>query len=253
MLMRLIPSLLMICLVCFLADTVSFSATRQTQSQRDLVGVYRWDGGFSFQSLELNRNGRFAFCTGACLSGGEWRGTFDLRSGHVVLSPKKYQRQLGPAVKGESKLAVTRYVPIRWGRRLYLLSEQELIDFCNDINIGEEPHRTNGGTGLLRQGDERKHVTDLPKLPEQWRKYVLTRPRLGKIISTEKYGHAAWVSLGLRHGLRKGMILTTSDGGWRRFEIAKITTTKCLIESEPSYTFQIGAKVSTRFPVQPES
>lgn len=46
-------------------------------------------------------------------------------------------------------------VPVRLGRRLYLLPLRQQLDFCIALAEGREPRRSDVGEFLIRQGDER--------------------------------------------------------------------------------------------------
>jgi len=68
------------------------------------------------------------------------------------------------------------FIPISWGSRHYLVPGDEVIGFCNNINQGLEPRAGGRGFYLLRKGDENKEVTGFPKLPDEYRSYLLGKP-----------------------------------------------------------------------------
>jgi hypothetical protein len=66
--------------------------------------------------------------------------------------------------------------PISWGSRRYLIPADDLVDFCNSINGGREPRTGSHGFHLLRRGDEKKKVTLFPKVPDEYKQYLLAKP-----------------------------------------------------------------------------
>lgn len=71
------------------------------------------------------------------------------------------------------------FVAIRWGDREYLVenSRSDMISFCNDVNAGLEPRRTQGGTRwLLRDKDWERNAPGLPRVPEEYHRYLHRTP-----------------------------------------------------------------------------
>ena len=77
-------------------------------------------------------------------------------------------------------------VPVAWGERHYLIPTGEIVGFCNDINQGGEPRPRVHGFHLLRRGDETKEVSGLPKLPDEYRAYLVNKPIEATIVAVGK-------------------------------------------------------------------
>lgn len=54
------------------------------------------------------------------------------------------------------------YVPVHWGQRHYLIDVDEWSQFVKAVRTGTEPRSQAGGRFLLRAGDERLPVEDVP-------------------------------------------------------------------------------------------
>ena len=57
------------------------------------------------------------------------------------------------------------FVPVTWGPRRYLISEDRVGEFCNAVNAGSEPRVHPQGRFLLRGGDETKSYDPAQPLP----------------------------------------------------------------------------------------
>ncbi|MDR2981031.1 MAG: hypothetical protein LBV12_02150 [Puniceicoccales bacterium] len=85
-----------------------------------------------------------------------------------------------PSQELDSKL-----YPIQWGERHYLIPPSQMVDFCNDVSAGRERHYGFSSTYLLKCGDEKKQVSGLPDVPEQFRSYLLSTPINATITAVE--------------------------------------------------------------------
>jgi hypothetical protein len=76
-----------------------------------------------------------------------------------------------------------KFIPVRWGQRLYLISPIDMIDFAVAINSGEEPkmqdksERVRRCHFFLRDSDWNKPVFGLPDLPSPWKTLTLSVER----------------------------------------------------------------------------
>ncbi len=76
---------------------------------------------------------------------------------------------------------------IGWGGRHYLVREDRVIDFCNDVNAGIEPRDgKTGGWSLLRSGDEKIRVTGFPQVPPEYADYLLHKPVQARVVKVDK-------------------------------------------------------------------
>ena len=115
------------------------------------------------------------------------------------------------------------FTPIRWGERNYLVAAEDILDFCNAINSGDEP-RTHifAWRFFLRRGDEDKEVQGKPELPEEFMAHLLNEPVEAAIVSlknTRAGKHPNWeivtfvVDKGKKDGLLPGMMLHITGPG----------------------------------------
>ena len=179
-----------------LSHTLAFFALSQTnESNSDhpigISGTYTFGHQFGNSSLMLAEDGSYSWEGRDCTTLYTEQGTYTFTNNTLTLTIRTSARQPHPlpgdnarpisenntdengAGTSESR-AVRRLAFVRWGERLYLIEESELRAFCNAINGGIEPRRTNSvddytGTFYLRVGDEEKPVTGIPELPETWR------------------------------------------------------------------------------------
>lgn len=169
---------------------------------KEIKGWYYFGDGLGVNcGLELRADGRFEFSWYGCL--GEYdrnTGPYHVEKGRVVLFPEK------PNIREGFQGTPTRFFPVPWGERLYLVEDERILEFCNAINQGQEPRRKVHGMVYLRRGDEKKPVSGRPVLPKVWRDYLLETPLEGKVI--DALGNRGVVNLGKKHGLKVGMVLT---------------------------------------------
>jgi len=121
---------------------------------------YLGDGlGFNFR-LVIQPDGTFSYTWQGCLGTyAKVSGTAFLRNGELVLKPSSQQ--------GDPRLD-TRFLPVRWGDRQYLVPSDQLLDFTNQIKRGAEPRSSSFGHVYLRKGDWDKPVSGAPDLPEPY-------------------------------------------------------------------------------------
>ncbi len=231
-----------------------------------LSGEYFWGKWYMGATLKLFSNGKFKESTysdainpqtGA--AGSNIYGYYGVKDGHLILSPKYSTPGQGAKPKYANKRtkwsgSAMRLLPVRWGSRLYLLyrNEQEL-DFCNAINLGDEPRpagqRRDGSSFFLRVDDEKKAVTGLPQIPQQWSSYLLPTPVVGKVISVGK-GSTAIVNVGKTDKIKVGMIFTDNKLGSEEntFKVIALQNHQATIKNEITWraNIKVGEEVSTR-------
>jgi hypothetical protein len=54
---------------------------------------------------------------------------------------------------------------VRWGERTYLVPEDRLVDFADEIQRGDEPRSGRFGSYYLREGDWERPATGAPDIP----------------------------------------------------------------------------------------
>lgn len=182
--------------VFFSAGAITLvNAAEDSASNRPVGEFCSADIGFH-RSLKLKADHTFSFDWSGCLGeNGHTVGKSSLANGRI---------ELAPAARMQPKTLL----PIHWGDRIYLVESDKFMEFCNEINAGNEPRDEAQGAAFLRSGDEKKDVSGVPLLPSPWNDFILQKPLQGKIIRV--IGQAAEVNLGAADGLKPGMALS----GW---------------------------------------
>ena len=183
-----------------------------TVSSADLVGEY-WcgDSGMS-QCLRLDADGSFDWALHGCLGvEGRNHGTFNVVDSVL---------QLEPAERNVVLLGGTRFVPVKWGDRLYLIPAAIIGRFRERIARGEEPRIGIGGGRspfYLRASDWDVAITSVPIAPAPWNAHFqLLKPAKVQArvtaLRSEPYkelvNHYAVLDRGAKDGLRQHMWLT---------------------------------------------
>ena len=139
-------------------------------------------------------------------------------------------RPRGTSRKSRRSSFPVRYLPIKWGRRLYLVPDAQMIDFCNSVNSGSEPRSNVHGLSYLRRNDYKINVKGSPSVPKHWRDYILTRPVHGKVLRL--FGkYRMKVDLGFVDGIRVGMDLHVIHGGNEEtIEVIRVGNSRCIGE-----------------------
>lgn len=177
-----------------------------------LAGEYSYGNGFDVNcTLEISSNGRFLYkkCRyDAVLD--QASGMVSLKDGHLVLKPEE-PRQAWP--RGTSPVLV----PVSWDQRLYLIPQNDLAGFSNEINRGIEPvSRGSMGNYYLREGDWDRPATGKPDLPKEWKERLLDEPVIGVVAGRDPLNR--WIiSLGKNYGVYDGMELSAWAPGLLRF------------------------------------
>ncbi len=157
------------------------------------------------------------------------------------------------------------FIPVSWGSRHYLISPNEMIEFCNSVNAGSGRRKFPFGSHLLRQGDEKLEVVGLPKIPSEFQELLLVKPIEATITSVGpnklqprsddlkiKYTSVT-INAGRNKGVRPGMELyEIRNQSWDPIRIIKTEANHSegvmtqIGEKEPGP--QSGWRLSTRAP-----
>ena len=169
-------------------------------------------------------------------------GSFFVKNGILILQP------LHPNGQGGFKGTPTRFLPINWDDRRYLIPENQLLNFVNEINQGTEPRHGMFGQFYLRKGDENKTVSGFPHLPARWQEYLLLKPIQGEVIEvTKKF---VVINVGKKNGLKMGMILTARNSQSMFTQLKIISLEDHTAKAKALYKkddVRIGDIVSTKF------
>ena len=170
---------------------------------RPFAGTYRLGDGFTGSSLTIGLDGNGAYSEFHDVGGeANCPATAEVTEG--VLAVRISAMALGE--DGAPRDVIRRYVPVRWGERLYLLHDDEGADFCAAIHRGWEPTKDQCGLFYLREGDWRKPAPGRPELPGRFQGFLLSSPLEAKIARILDNG-AAVVDAGSEDGFRVGMFL----------------------------------------------
>lgn len=193
--------------------------------------------GYGSAQLDLNSNGTFKYSDGCCMIEQEGSGTYSIESGVVVLEsdesgPSETTKETYPkATNIEWK--PRRLAPIAWDQRLYLIDEDKVIEFCNQINAGEEPRKDfMGRSFLLRDQDWKKPASGKPKLPQKYAEYLVDQPLEAKVVSQREY--KLTINKGYGDGVRLGMRMYADSNGLVNFpsgiEVVKVDDSSAAAE-----------------------
>lgn len=261
--------------VILLLLTVNTSA-QETPSKAELVGRYYSGHNFGGSSVTLKADGTYTDSSGSCTYSTKESGTFVVSDGAVRFKILKYTgnhhgdepevdlfdnqaRKAFFGYRDDQEVApiVTEYalVPVKWGKRIYLLDEKSFDDFTDAINLGFEPRddlRSEPYAGMfyLRDGDERKPVSGIPSLPREWSALLLKNPVTATVVSI--YGNQqetiAIINKGSRDGLRVGIKLISNDEKpliWAMSEVISVEETFARVRVVGET--KVGSKLATKY------
>ncbi|MCP4745401.1 MAG: hypothetical protein GY874_04555 [Desulfobacteraceae bacterium] len=134
-----------------------------------IAGSYYHGNGIGINKrLIITSEGRFFYKYSGSLGVYDRnKGWVSKQDGCLVLHPNFWSRKSFP----------TKLLPVKWGQRLYLVSDKRLKDFCNDIKKDQEPRKKIQGRYYLRTNKDSyadyEHIpSGSPQLPEKWLKYL---------------------------------------------------------------------------------
>lgn len=147
-------------------------------------------------SLSLLHDGRYSFVWSGCTGiYGRESGWAQRIRGYLVLTP------VTPIKPPLERV----FLPVRWGRRTYLVPPQRLAEFCDAIVQGDEP-RNQSASGKFYAKRLIHRVEGTPDLPERWAAYLRSKLVLGTIVDVMKNGRAR-VNVGSKDGISVESIL----------------------------------------------
>jgi hypothetical protein len=115
----------------------------------EIAGEYFMGDGLGVNlTLVIAPDGEFSFKWQGCM------GTYDIATGRASV----HDGELWLEPNTERKDLETRFRPVRWGDRLYLVSSNRLHAFAKEIDRGREPRSYGHGSFYLRKGDWHKPV-----------------------------------------------------------------------------------------------
>lgn len=224
------------------AVTTAASAIPPDQATTDIVrlaGEYSYGNGFDMNcTLEISAEGRFLFKLWNCETVvDQSSGRITITDGLIMLHPDK-QRDSWP--RGTASVMV----PVVWGKRLYLVPQNDIAGFSNQVNRGLEPVSRGGiNSYYLREGDWDRPVEGKPQLPDGWENQLLDEPVTGVIAGRDPSNR--WIiNLGKYHNIYEGMELSAWASDRRRFvnllvtEIGEHTSAVEIVDAPPNMAIQ---------------
>lgn len=157
----------------------SFEDEMATGAVPDWAGdYYDGDGLGRNVHLRISPQGGFVSTWSGCM------GLYDLNYGPLQLRGNRLTLdfELPNDAAGVGFPREFRFV--KWGGRMYLLTEDELKPFVNAVNSGLEPHKEcipSCGFFRVRRGDDARAVSGVPDLPAEYRRLLLDRPITGTV------------------------------------------------------------------------
>lgn len=233
-----------------LEQATSFSVT-------DLAGKYYFGDGLGVNcSLELKGDGKFSFTWRGCLGVYDQNnGPWVLEKGIILLKPTR------PNSRDGFRGTATQFFPVRWGEQLYLVADDEIIDFCGALNENWVFNSDRNAFFYLREGDEKKPRTGMPDVPAVYRQY-LHEPFKAKVASVLKnkvtvadQGRSAStvqevivINQGSKAGVIRGMKFMIEGGDSFGYEVTRVTddTAECVARGSKTKQGRVkkGAQVS---------
>lgn len=212
--------------------------------EKELHGRYYYGDGLGVNcSLELDPNQHFTFKWRGCL--GEYDsnlGPWKLDGDIVVLKPEKPYKRVG--FQGMS----VRFVPVKWGKRHYLVDEYEMPGFCAAAARGEFPTRDNihGQDYVKLEGGEPLGTQDPPLIPQRFKDFYEKGPIEAEVIRIDKTGNAV-LDKGTVGRLKLGMLLAINEFG--RIDLKVVSATPNQAMAQPLYYWNSDrpVKVGDRF------
>jgi hypothetical protein len=125
----------------------------------EIAGEYYMGDGLGVNlTLVIAPDGEFSFKWQGCM------GTYDTATGHASVHDGELWLEPNTEINTERKDLESRFLPVRWGGRLYLVSSNRLHAFAKEIDRGTEPRSYAHGSFYLREGDWDKPVDGPPEV-----------------------------------------------------------------------------------------
>lgn len=221
---------------------------------------YQGDGLGVNQRIVLSPKAGFVFTWHGCL------GLYDRNSGEVREEKDTLQLKFvyPNSRKGFQGIA-GEMVRIPWGDRRYLVPADEVAEFCNAVNSGDEPRTGAHGRFLLRDKDWEKKVEGNPKLPDGYQRFLLKEPIQAKIVKvgeakirdgiagTQFRTTTVTLNVGKKQGVLPGMRFFLMDDSVNDAKVVRVLDEESIAEVEdmlsdksPVQAPKVDVAVSTR-------
>ena len=250
------------------AESTAKNLSQQIRQEISQPGKHEWagdyyegDGTGENVSLLIAPKHGYVFEWHGCL------GLYDRNYGDVTVTNGRLQLSFTFTNKHEGFEGIAaEFIPVRWGKRMYLVPTKEIVRFCNEVNSGLEPRKEPHGRQLLRHGDEKRLATGDPAIPVEYRAYLLKEPikaeitKIAKVVTRPSKSDFKFkdttvtINSGMSQGLRQGMEFYVNDPHdlVQTVEIVSVTDSESqgvitqIGEDNPPP--KVGWKLSTRAP-----
>lgn len=207
-----------------LAETVApKSAPAPPPDRSPFAGeFYFGDGEGTNCALKLSKEGKVSFQWHGCLGlYDQNNGTFTREGDQIVL------HLTGSNKRKPGQGTPIRFYPVKWGPRLYLVADEQMLGFCSRVARGWIPDKEMHGFHYLRRGDNKKPVRESPAVPALFRP-VLKKPFAATITGMRKGGPII-IDRGSRQGIvpRTRFSLETDEWTWLQAIRVSDDTTEC--------------------------
>jgi hypothetical protein len=233
----------------------------QTLADHPWAGrYYQGDGKGVNQRILLSPKAGFVFTWHGCL------GLYDRNFGEVREEKDTLQLKFAfpNSRKGFQGIA-GEMVRISWGERRYLVPADEVEEFCNAVNSGDEPRPRAHGNFLLRDKDWEKQVEGKPTLPAAYAGFLLKEPIQAKIVDVgehkDREGLAGTrfrtttvtLNVGKKQGVLPGMRFFLMDDSVNDAKVVRVLEEQSIAEMEDllpegseGHPPKVDVEVSTR-------
>ncbi len=174
--MRIISGILFEIIFYSILVCTSFSVTT---ANAELYGEY-WMGDGISQTwlLRVKKDNSYDLFFWSDLIEFCYRGEYCSIGDRMVLT-NPIERKRTPLGSHISDRHPKMFIIVKWESRTYLVSEMDMIDFCNAINLGLEPRTLKLGHVYLKAGNEKININQKPKLPYPWNECIV------EVVSTK--------------------------------------------------------------------
>ncbi len=145
-------------------------------------------------SLKLTKEGNASFQWHGC------EGLYDKNQGTYTYENDQIVLHLtAPNTRDGFQGTPTRFYPVQWGPRLYLIADEQMLGFCSRVAMGWIPDEDRHGFYYLRGKDNENPVRGEPSVPALFQP-VLKQPFTATITSMKK-GGPILIDRGRRQGI----------------------------------------------------
>ncbi len=163
-----------------------------------IAGEYTQGDGLGLSwALSILPDGRYSFRWSGCAGVYNRESGFSKRVGEYLLLSS-----VAPIEPQIPRL----FLPVKWGRRTYLIPPEELEQFSDAIIKGDEP-RNEGARGHFYVVGLAEPVGGVPELPEPWATFLRKNAVIGTVVEVRERGRVK-VDVGSADGVSAESIIT---------------------------------------------